>query len=53
MESIRDAAKARARALGTLFSRSYDKFDEVDGLRLGAAFSYYATFVYIEKVVPV
>ena len=44
MESIRDAAKARARALGTLFSRSYDKFDELDGLRLGAAFSYYATF---------
>jgi len=44
MESIRDAVKARARSLGTLFSRSYDKFDELDGFRLGAAFSYYATF---------
>ena len=44
MESIRDAVKARARSLGTLFSRSYDKFDQLDGFRLGAAFSYYATF---------
>jgi len=44
METIRDVAKKRARFLGTLFSRSYDKFDELDGFRLGAAFSYYATF---------
>ena len=44
MESIRVAVKARARSLRTLFSRSYDKFDELDGFRLGAAFSYYATF---------
>jgi membrane protein len=44
MDSIRDVAKECARFLGTLFSRSYDKFDELDGFRLGAAFSYYATF---------
>lgn len=34
----------RLKSLGTLFSRSYDRFDELDGFRLGAAFSYYATF---------
>ncbi|HSO39999.1 MAG TPA: YhjD/YihY/BrkB family envelope integrity protein, partial [Labilithrix sp.] len=44
MDSTRDVAKRRVRFLGTLFSRTYDKFDELDGFRLGAAFSYYATF---------
>ena len=34
----------RLKAVGRLLSKSYDRFDELDGLRLGAAFSYYATF---------
>jgi membrane protein len=42
--SIRDVAKEHARFLGALFSRSFDRFDDLDGFRLGAAFSYYATF---------
>ena len=32
------------RFLGELFSKSADRFDELEGFRLGAAFSYYATF---------
>ncbi len=44
MASIVDVAKERAKTIGALFSRSYDRFDELDGFRLGASFSYYATF---------
>jgi membrane protein len=44
MASIASVAKARAQKLLALLSRSYDTFDELDGFRLGAAFSYYATF---------
>ena len=44
MEAISDVVKRRAKLFGTLVSKSYDKFDELDGFRLGAAFSYYATF---------
>jgi membrane protein len=32
------------RFLGELFSKSADRFDDLEGFRLGAAFSYYATF---------
>ena len=38
------AGKEHVRFLGELFSKSVDRFDEVEGFRLGAAFSYYATF---------
>lgn len=36
--------KERLRFLGDVFSKSADRFDDVEGFRLGAAFSYYATF---------
>lgn len=36
--------KERLRFLGEVFSKSADRFDDVEGFRLGAAFSYYATF---------
>ncbi len=36
--------KERLRFLGGVFSKSADRFDTVEGFRLGAAFSYYATF---------
>ena len=42
--SIRDVAKGRLQFLGALFSKTYDRFDDLDGFRLGASFSYYATF---------
>ncbi len=42
--SIRDVAKERLRFLGGLLSKSFDRYDDIEGLRLGAAFSYYATF---------
>jgi membrane protein len=32
------------RFLGKLFSKSADRFDDLEGFRLGAAFSYYSTF---------
>ena len=34
----------RAKNVVALFSKTYERFDEVEGFRLGAAFSYYATF---------
>lgn len=36
--------KERLRFLGELFSKSANRFDDLEGFRLGAAFSYYATF---------
>lgn len=36
--------KNRLRFLGELFSDSFDRFAENEGFRLGASFSYYATF---------
>lgn len=42
--STRDVAKQRLKFLGQLLSKSADRFDDVEGFRLGAAFSYYATF---------
>jgi membrane protein len=36
--------RERVRFLGSLLSKSFDRFDDLDGFRLGAAFSYYATF---------
>jgi membrane protein len=36
--------KTRLGRLVMLFSRSIDRFDDLEGFRLGAAFSYYATF---------
>ena len=36
--------RERLRYVVDLLKRSYARFDEVDGFRLGAAFSYYATF---------
>lgn len=38
------SVKDRAKSAVSMISRSYDRFDEVEGFRLGAAFSYYATF---------
>jgi membrane protein len=40
---VRDG-KQHVRFLGELFSKSADRFDDLEGFRLGAAFSYYATF---------
>jgi membrane protein len=37
-------ARERARFLGALLSRTADRFDDLEGFRLGAAFSYYSTF---------
>jgi membrane protein len=34
----------RLRFLLELFSKAFDRFDDLEGIRLGAAFSYYATF---------
>ena len=42
--SIGDLTKKRLKFLGDLFSKSYDRFDDLEGFRLGASFSYYATF---------
>lgn len=44
MRADRGGFAARARTLGTVFSRTIDRFGEVEGPRLGAAFSFYATF---------
>ncbi len=38
------AAKEHVRFLAALFSKSADRYDDLEGFRLGAAFSYYATF---------
>lgn len=38
------STKQRLGFLGTLFAKSADRFDDLEGFRLGAAFSYYATF---------
>ena len=38
------AAKEHVRFLVALFSKAADRYDDVEGFRLGAAFSYYATF---------
>lgn len=43
-QSISSTTKARVRFLGTLLSKTAERFDELEGFRLGAAFSYYATF---------
>lgn len=37
-------ARARLRFLVDLFTRSADRFDDIEGFRLGAAFACYATF---------
>lgn len=42
--AVASTTKGRLRFLGELFSKTVDRFDEVEGFRLGAAFSYYATF---------
>ncbi len=42
--SFASIARERLRFLGALFSKSADRFDDLEGFRLGAAFSYYATF---------
>lgn len=43
-ESLSSAAKERGRFVGALLARTADRFDDLEGFRLGAAFSYYATF---------
>jgi membrane protein len=43
-ESLSSSAKERVRFLGALLSKTADRFDDLEGFRLGAAFSYYATF---------
>lgn len=42
--ALATVAKERGRFLGALFSKTVDRFDELEGFRLGAAFSFYATF---------
>ena len=42
--SFAGVAKEHVRFLASLFSRAADRFDDLEGFRLGAAFSYYATF---------
>jgi membrane protein len=42
--SLSRLAKEHVRFLGEVFSKSADRFDDLEGFRLGAAFSYYATF---------
>lgn len=42
--SFSSTAKERLRFLVELFSKSADRFDDLEGFRLGAAFSYYSTF---------
>ena len=42
--TLSSTALERARFLGALFAKTADRFDELEGFRLGAAFSYYATF---------
>ncbi|MDB4944914.1 MAG: Inner rane protein YihY, formerly thought to be RNase [Labilithrix sp.] len=44
MSDGKPSMKERAKRVVSLLSKSYDRFDEVEGFRLGAAFSYYATF---------
>lgn len=41
---MRDVARDRLRLYGRVLVKSFDRFDDLEGLRLGAAFSYYATF---------
>lgn len=41
---FRGALKERLKFIGRLLLASIDRYDDVEGLRLGAAFSYYATF---------
>jgi membrane protein len=36
--------RERLRSLTDLFSKAFDRYDDLEGIRLGAAFSYYATF---------
>jgi membrane protein len=43
-KSFADVAKEHVRFLASLFSKAADRFDDLEGFRLGAAFSYYATF---------
>jgi membrane protein len=42
--TLSSTAWERARFLGALFAKTADRFDDLEGFRLGAAFSYYATF---------
>ena len=42
--TLTSTAWERARFLGGLFAKTADRFDDLEGFRLGAAFSYYATF---------
>jgi membrane protein len=42
--SFARTAKERARFLGELLAKTADRFDDLEGFRLGAAFSYYSTF---------
>jgi membrane protein len=42
--TIAGVAKGHLELLRDLFSKSFDRFDDLEGFRLGAAFSYYATF---------
>jgi membrane protein len=42
--TLSSTAWERARFLGVLFAKTADRFDDLEGFRLGAAFSYYATF---------
>ena len=42
--TLGSATRERLRFVGALLSKTADRFDDIEGFRLGAAFSYYATF---------
>ena len=42
--TLASATRERIRFIGALLSKTADRFDDIEGFRLGAAFSYYATF---------
>ena len=42
--TLSSTTRQRLRFVGALLSKTADRFDDIEGFRLGAAFSYYATF---------
>ncbi len=42
--TLASTTRERLRFVGALLSKTADRFDDIEGFRLGAAFSYYATF---------
>ncbi len=42
--TLSTTTRERIRFVGALLARTADRFDDIEGFRLGAAFSYYATF---------